>query len=162
MKSRHFEATLKQRKNMLYTYIAFLMLLAFSFIIMPFGNMNPEAVSPVLYISGVAFWIGIAGTIIMAIRITVLRKNSSKFNEKYSDLKKIGLIHFFQNKSAKIIDILMFLFLAGFVVTQFFSSALIASFVCLGLFVFSFGMHCMLNGTNYTYINFKHRGDGKS
>lgn len=150
---------LQQRQRMIYLYAAFLAVLSVSVFLMPFGiKMADDSIIPT-YVSGIMFWIGILGTIVMAVYITISRRRSQGFAKMYPNHKRLGLIHFFQNMPAFICDILMFISLIGFIITRIWVGTTIWPFVFLSILTFSFGMHCMLNGSNYIYINYKIRSN---
>lgn len=147
----------RQRRRMLYLYSLFLAVLSISVFLMPFG-MKKTIISKIpTYISGAMFWIGLLGTIAMALYITYSRRRSRGFAKVYPNHKRLGLIHFFQNRSAFICDILMLISLIGFIITRIWVGATIWLYGFLSVLTFSFGMHCMLNGSNYIYINYKIR-----
>lgn len=147
----------QQRKRMLYLYTAFLVVLSVSVFMMPFGIKMADESMILTYISGILFWIGLIGTIAMAVYITYSRCRSKGFHQVYPNHKRLGLIHFFQNTEAFICDVLMFISLIGFIITRIWVGTTIWPFIFLSILIFSFGMHCMLNGSNYTYINYKIR-----
>lgn len=146
-----------RRRRMLLAYIFFLLLLSVAILLMPFGNNVNEESSVLMYISGFLFWIGMIGTIGMVVYINLSRRRSLVFKELYPELRRFGLIHFFQNRHALIADIVMFATLIVFIITKLLIDSLVLQFVLIACFVFSFGLHCMMNGTNYVYINHKGR-----
>lgn len=143
-------------------YIAFLAALAMGVVLMPIGSTVKERTMTVMYVSGAFFWLGIIGTAYMAVKINICRKNSYRFNEQVGNLKQFGLIHFFQNREALITDVVMFVSIIGFIIAKICTSKLLISFFLLALFVFAFGMHCLLNGINYRYLKYKVRRDKES
>lgn len=152
-------ASLKKRKRQFSFYVIFLFVLAVSIILMPISSSMKETARIWLILNGFLFWTGILGTVFMAFRINHCRKKNDSFKQMYPNLKRLGFIHFFQNKPAIIFDITMFISIIGFILTKIFVEELILPFAFLALFVFSFGMHCMLNGIGYLYINYKVRGE---
>lgn len=146
-----------QKKQMLYLYMAFLAALSISVFLMPIGIEIADRTRILTYLSGVMFWVSLAGTISIALFITYKRKKSKEFANDNSGRKRWGVIHFFQNRPAIISDVLLFVSLIGFIITRVLSETTIFPFVFLSLFIFSFGMHCMLNGSNYNYINYQKR-----
>lgn len=146
-----------QKKQMLCLYMAFLAALSISVFLMPIGIEISDRTRILTYLSGVMFWVSLAGTISIALFITHKRKKSKEFANADSGSKRWGIIHFFQNKPAIICDVLLFVSLIGFIITRVLSETTIFPFVFLSLFIFSFGMHCMLNGSNYNYINYQKR-----
>lgn len=157
MRHRSHYSRRKQRKRMFYLYTMFLAIVSLSVFLMPWGMKMAESTMLVTYISGVMFWIGLIGTIAMAGYITYSRRKSIGFQDRYPQLKQLGIIHFFQNMPALICDILMFLSVIGFAVMRIWFGKTIYPFVFLSLLIFSFGMHCMLNGSNYIYVNYQTR-----
>lgn len=147
-----------QKKKMLYLYMAFLAVLSISVFLMPIGIEIADRTRILTYLSGVMFWVSLFGTISIALFITYKRKKSKEFADDDSGRKRLGVIHFFQNRPAIISDVLLFVSLIGFIITRVLSETTIFPFVFLSLFIFSFGMHCMLNGSNYNYINYQKRG----
>ncbi len=146
-----------RRKRMFNFYTLFLILCSLAIILMPIVSTENEKLKIFIALDGILFWIGTIGTILMALKINKCRKNSSRFNQMYPKLKRVGLIHFFQNTEAFIADIVMFVSVIGFILVKILTDNLIVTFIFLGAFVFAFGMHCMLNGTNYVYINYRVR-----
>lgn len=162
MMSRHSMASIRRRKHMLWLFMGFLAVLSIGIILMPIGSMNKEKTMLLMYLSGAAFWIGIIGTVYMTFKINRSRKGSYRFNEQFGNQKQFGLIHFFQNKEAMLVDVCMFISIIGFIIAKICSSHLVVSFIFLALFVFTFGMHCLLNGINYRYLKYKVRRDEES
>ena len=147
-------APIRRRRQMMYLFSGFLFLCALAIALMPFGNLMKEKTMIVMYCSGVAFWIGLIGTIYMALKINCSRKGSYRFNELFGNRKQLGLIHFFQNTEAMIMDVTMVISLIVLIIARLCSANLQIIYVIIAVFVFSFGMHCMLNGINYKYINY--------
>ncbi len=161
MVSRHFKVAERRRKNMMLLYTVFLGVLSAAFCLMPIGSSMKDETMMYLYIAGVEFWLGLVGTIVMALKINKRRKISYRFNEQYSKHKQFGLVHFFQNTEATIADVIMFISIVGLIIAKIWISEIIVFFVFLAVFIFSFGMHCMLNGINYKYIKYKVRRNGQ-
>jgi len=147
---------------MLWLFIGFLAVLSIGILLMPVGSICKEKTKIVMYLSGLAFWIGIIGTTYMTFKINRSRKVSYRFNEQFGDRKQFGLIHFFQNKEAMIADLILFISIIGFVIAKICTDQLIVLYTFFAIFVFAFGMHCMLNGINYRYLKYKVRRDEES
>lgn len=143
----------RQRKIKLCLYVIFLVVMSVSFVFMPFGVKMADESMTLTYISGTMFWIGFLGTIATAVCITYSRCRSKDFNKEYPNQKQLGLIHFFKNKPASVCDILMLVSLVGFIIACIWVETTILPYIFLSILIFSFGMHCMLNGSNYIYIN---------
>lgn len=139
-------------KLFFYLYIAMLAILSGSTFMMPFGIKTADKSMLLTYMSGALFWIGLIGTIVMAVLVTISKRRCKEFEESYQGSKKLGLICFFKNTEAFVFDIIMFVSFVGFVITAIWVGTTVWPFVFLPVFIFSFGMHCMLNGSNYIYI----------
>ena len=159
---KYAKASQMRRKRMGILYAAFLLVLSISILLMPIGSAQKEQSQIPMFISGACFWIGLIGTVWMAIKINKARKQSYLFKDKQPKVKQFGLICFFKNKEAKVADIAMFASAVGFIITRICTGSFYWLFIFLALFVFSFGMHCMLNGKNYFYLTYKAREEGKA
>lgn len=126
---------------------------------MPIGSIMSETTKMWLYISGTCFWCGLIGTIWLSIRINLYRKKSKYFNENSEIKKQFGLIKFFQNKIATVADIVMFISILALIIEILWINKVMVLYVTIAVLVFSFGMHCMLNGIDYRFINYKDRRD---
>lgn len=155
-------ASQRRKKRQFILYIVFLLIWSIAILLMPFASVYKEVTKILLVVSGGGVWIGLLGTVTMAVKINKARKRSYRFREKYPASKHLGLISFFKNKEAGIADIGMFVSIAGFIVTRICSDNIYWLFIFLALFVFTFGMHCMLNGMNYIYLNQGVRREEKS
>lgn len=144
-----------RRQRMLRNYTVALATLSLSIFLIPIVNGFKDSTKIPMYMVGALFWIALISTVGMAIRINNSRRRSSAFNIKYEGLRKLGLIHFFQNKKALIMDAIMFVSLLAFIIARFLTWNTIIQFLFVSMFAFSFGMHCMLNGINYIYIKHK-------
>lgn len=140
------------KKRLLSVYILFLALLSLSISVMPFAVRLSDKIMLLSYLSGIMFWSGLTGTIVSAAVITRSKRKSRQFSKENPECRKIGIIHFFQNRTAAVYDILMGIVFAGLVITCVLLPTSSVPLVFLSLFIFSFGMHCMLNGSNYIYI----------
>lgn len=138
-------------------FVFFLAMISISVIMMPF-TVDYALIPP--WVSGLLFWVGLAGTAGITIAISRDRRTDRSFRKQNRKLKQSGLIHFFQNKTAIVFDILMFIAIIAFIAISIIGYNYYLRFICLSVFVFSFGMHCMSNGMNFIYINYVIRGGG--
>ena len=138
--------------KLIYGYVVFLAILTAAILLMPMTSTNGIDNMPILYTAGAMFWIGLLGTVIMAICVNSYRKRNIKCKDE-----QVGLVHFFQNPEAKVADIVMIVSVIGFVITMAISANQIVQFILLAVSVLSFGLHCMLNGINYKCL--KRKGD---
>ncbi len=142
-------------------YTAFLFMLSLAIALMPVASANKWKMRWLLTLNGVMLWLGVVGVAVMAIVITVHRRKNSKFKKVHPEKKRIGLINFFENIYAIIADILMGVSAVAFITVTIFAGNVFLMDMLLGIFVFSFGMHCMLNGINFVYINYLLGRNGK-
>lgn len=154
---KYGKASKKRGKIMLLFYGLFLLIWSGSILIMPMASAKKELTMIPMYVSGGCFWFGLLGTITTAVIINMFRKKNCKYKSKHHELNQIGLISFFKNKPAIVADVVMFVSIVCFIVAKIWIDNLYLLFICLAIFVFSFGMHCMLNGKNYFYLNYKVR-----
>ena len=151
MSEANHESSLRGRR-MIYWYIGFLLLLSIGIALMPFSLEIKENTRLLTYCTGSAFWIGILGIVYCALKINKCRKRSLRFREQDTKQKQLGLVHFLQNKPAMVADVAMFVSLIGFFIIKMCWESNTLSFALLAIFIFSFGMHCMLNGISYKFI----------
>lgn len=126
-------------------------MLSMSIAIMPY-NSNKDGVTNMKILTGVMFWLGLIGTVFFASLINYFRSKDKLFNKAAEKYNKLGLTHFFQNLPAKIFDSLLIIAVTGFILSLVFNFALSAKFIFISAIIFSFGMHCMLNGINFVYV----------
>lgn len=103
---------------MMLLFTGFLFLFALAIALMPLGSSMKEKTMLITYCSGAGFWIGLIGTSFMVLIINQSCKASVRFNELYGDKKQFGIIHFFQNMEAKIMDVLMFVSLFTIIIAK--------------------------------------------
>lgn len=159
---KYYRSSASCRRGMMEMYTGALILWMLSVAFMPFAYDKKGEVTVLTYLCGAGFWIGLIATVLMAIKINLSRKKSPVFASISDTQRRFGLVHFFSNKEAVIIDILLFVTVVGCVLARYVISGNTATFIFVGLFIFSFGMHCMLNGINYRYIKYKVRRDTES
>lgn len=122
--------------------------LSISFMLMPVEGLG--------LVPGILFWGGFAIGVALQV-ILEIRRNSlfAKYNVKRETMQKPrnGLLSFGSNRIATVAD--------GFLITGVVATALTfilnkgtgyLCYVCLSVLVFSFCMHCVLNGRIYIYI----------
>lgn len=135
----------------LYVSIICYLLMSLSFLLMPADFFLDEKKADLcVRIAGISFWIflllGIATQVILFVR---LRKNQPQSSRK----QRIGLLSFFQNIGGIIADSVTVLSFVGVVISMLVTDS--RGYICyvfLSLFVFSFCMHCVLNGKTFYHI----------
>lgn len=136
-----------RNKILLYIQIGLFALTAVDVICMPLFENNTSTTNTVIsVILGVVFWVGILGGIVCDLLLSKRRRKA-----QYQS-GKLGVISFFSNRYAKIADIVAVIsFIASLAVLISETTAAVGA-VALGMFIFSFAMHCVFNGKNYHYI----------
>lgn len=154
---KYYRSSASRRRGMMEMYTGALFLWMLSVAFMSLAYDEKGNVTILTYLCGIGFWTGLIGTVVMAIKINISRKKSPVFSSVSDTRRRLGLIHFFSNKEAVIIDTMLFASVVGCVLARYVIPGNTATFIFVGLFIFSFGMHCMLNGINYRYIKYKVR-----
>lgn len=131
--------------------IFFLAMTSLSVVIMPYNSRN-YGVTDMKILTGIMFWSGLTGTLFFAALINYFRRKDKLFNKAAEKYNRLALTHFFQNLPAKIFDSLMIISVAGFIACVAFKASVDVSFVFISAIIFTFGMHCMLNGINFVYV----------
>jgi len=149
---------IRNRKKLLAGYTRFLALWSLSFVPMPLVVKPENTQTALLIFLGACFWIGCIGTVLSAIRII-----KCKEPEETKKRSLPGILRFFQNRPASIADAAMLISLVAFLLVGN-TEALIVPFLTCAVFVFSFGMHCVLNGSFYEALHrdIRHRHDKNS
>ena len=129
-------------------------LLAFSFLCMPISSdlsIKYQTGIP-LIIVGSIFW----GSLILGYSlftyINILR------DKRALEKSPPGIIRFFTNKLATIVDIMMLVFLLTFICGLIWMNGYIL-YVLLSLCVFCIQFHAVLNGKNFEYIQYIQKGE---
>lgn len=150
MKSSRVSRRTKRRWLRLFT--VFLMILAVSFALMAFADTGRKNSGAMLYIAGGLFWAGLIGTVVMILVINIARIRDRSFKKKY-DLTM--LIRWFSNKWAVWNDLALIASVIMMIIARILIDKTEVFLIIFAVFIFSFGMHFMLNGINYKYINYK-------
>ncbi len=152
---------MNSRKDYIILWISIIsfLLMAMSFILMPF-EFTSEKLKLLNLISGIMFWLFLVVGIITQIMLTQQRKRwlIRHHLKRHRIKKRMGLVSFFQNMPGCIADIVSVVSLIALIVTAILTD--VSGFMCyifLALFVFSFSMHCILNGKNYYFITNKQK-----
>lgn len=105
-----------------------------------------------IIIAGIAFWgmliIAVAAQLMLCVSMRELIK--SDFSTKK---RKIGLICCFSNRYAAVADLFMIVSMIILIISFIFTDASnYFNYIILSVFVFSFSMHCILNGRKFYYM----------
>ena len=134
-------------------YLAFLVVLSLSFVLMPVAVAREQSSRVFVVMVGATCWIGLIGTVCTAIRLNIYKRKNLKIERS----KFPGIINFFSNKYAIVIDMLMIISILVFLLSFIIDLSWI-SFISFAFLVFSFGSHCVFNGGIGRYLVNK---DGK-
>lgn len=135
--------------------LSFLML-AVSFLLMPIESENTQdKISATALVAGVMFWVSIVIGVATQVVLSARRKKWYSENRIKTDKKeqKIGLISFFKNIYSIIADIASAISLIGLVVAMIVTHS--TGYICyvfVSAFIFSFSMHCILNGKVFYFV----------
>lgn len=136
--------------------IFFFLMFAVSFLLMPLGSETPtENISAYTMVAGLMFWISIIMGIVTQCVLAHRRRSWYVIHRirKVRTTQKVGLISFFKNSYAIVADVVTILSLIGLVIAMIATQG--TGYVCyvlVSLFVFSFSMHCILNGKVFYHI----------
>lgn len=134
-------------KVFLFLSIISFFIMSATFLVMPLIKIDIDSSENIYNILiGIVFWI----TLILGIINLFL----SRKNIQIKDMKKgIGLIRFFQNKIAVIFDVLLIISIIGLIIlTLATDGTLYICYIFFSLVIFSFIMHCILNGKIFNYL----------
>lgn len=139
---------------LLYTSIGSYFLMSVSFLLMPI-DFAAKGLQIINLLIGIIFWVFLALGIITQCVLGHLRKKWFLKNRirRFKFSNKIGLISFAKNMQACIADGIFVISLIGLVISVVATSGIgYACYIFMALLVFSFCMHCILNGKIYYYI----------
>lgn len=144
----------KKEIILLYVSIGCFFLMSVSFLLMPidFATRGSQIFNLLI---GIMFWTFLVAGLVIQFILNKIRKNwfirnrirSSQFRSK------VGLISFVRNLPACIADGILAVSLIGLIISVIATNGI--GYVCyifMALLVFSFCMHCILNGKIYYFI----------
>ncbi len=138
----------------LYVSIGSFFLMSVSFLLMPI-DFAIKGLQIINSLVGIMFWVFLALGIITQYILGHSRKKWFLKNRirRFQFENKIGLISFFQNPFAIAADIVMLSSLIGLVISVIATNGIgYACYIFMSLLVFSFCMHCILNGKIYFFL----------
>ena len=109
------------------------------------------------YIIGAVFWLFEIIGWLAFFKLSKRRKEYEKDNPDASYLKRRrrpGILTFFANKRAAIVDLVLPISLIMMVLVLFIPLGQTVTFIVAAVFSFASQMHCILNGINFKYIQF--------
>lgn len=142
---------MKKKKQILYIWILLMFLTALSILGIYFTDAlyGVSGYRLALTVNALIFYGLLAAVLGLTIKISRYRKKE----EAYGNQRRFGLVHFGSNRIALAMDTLMIFSFFVLGVCELGSPMdKFPSFCALALCVFSFGMHCILNGINYRYL----------
>lgn len=147
-----------KKKKLFVVQVVLLAIFAGSVLAMYFTDkLNGENIyNMVLYINAAVFWLSLILFIMISCMINRNRKKDNKRGKHRRKSHRVGLVNFFQNKPAIIMDCIMILSIVLLIIlTKINIQEIFWAFCNISILIFSFGMHCILNGINYSYIKDK-------
>ena len=136
--------------------IFFFFMLAVSFLLMPLESETPtESLSIYTLVAGLMFWISIMMGIVTQCVLAHRRKSWHTIHriKKARLSQRVGIISFFQNTYAAVADVFTILSILGLIIAMIVTQGMgYVCYILVCLFVFSFSMHCILNGKIFYYI----------
>ncbi len=144
----------KQDVVLLLISIGSFFLMSCSFLLMPIDLATKELQEFNLLI-GIMFWVFLLLGIITQIMLGHIRKKWFIRNHirRLQFRKKVGIISFVQNLPACIADGFFLISLIGLVISVIITNGTgYACYIFMALLVFSFCMHCILNGNIYYFL----------
>lgn len=139
-------------KILFFVLIVFMFLFAASFLVMPVASQSSFEGTPALLLwNGIWFWTTGLGSLTLFGIVNQGRKKQLK-GRMDSKNRKMGIICFFSNVWAKAADGAFVASFIGLVVFAVFFPQSYMVFIFAFISVFTFLMHCMLNGENFKYI----------
>ena len=103
-------------------------------------------------IASIVFWVMLIIGIAAQIMLYIIMRESIK-SDFTTKKRKIGLICCFSNRYAAVADLLMIVSAVILTVSFIFTDASnYFNYIILSVFVFSFSMHCILNGRKFYYM----------
>lgn len=134
--------------------IASFLLMSITFMFMPLDSSGVYQADWYSIAVGACFWIFLILGIVTQFILSKRRRDWYRIQRvKSRNYKRIGLFAFFQNKFAIVADVAVVISLVGFTATMFITNSVgYTCYVFLSLLVFTFCMHCILNGKIYYHI----------
>ena len=103
-------------------------------------------------IASIVFWVMLLIGILVQIMLYISMRESIK-SDFATKKRKIGLICLFSNRYADVADLLMIVSMIILIISFILTDASnYFNYIILSVFVFSFSMHCVLNGRKFYYM----------
>lgn len=137
-------------------YMFWISTLGFFVMSLSFLFMNQDilyiGMLPRIIIAGIAFWVMLIIAVAAQLMLCVSMRESIK-SDFSTKKRKIGLICFFGNRYAAVADLLMIVSMIILIISFILTDASnYFNYIILSVFVFSFSMHCVLNGRKFYYM----------
>ena len=122
--------------------------LAISFVLMPVEGLG--------FVPGMLFWGGLLIGVVLQVILEARRRSLfAMFNVKRETMQKVrnGLLSFRSNSLASVADVFLIISAVATILAFILTKGIgYVCYVCLSLLVFSFCMHCILNGRIYIFV----------
>lgn len=139
---------------MLYISIGSFFLMSVSFLLMPI-DFAAKGLQFFNLLIGIMFWAFLILGIVTQVILGQIRKNWFIRNRirRFQFRSKVGLVSFAQNLPACIADGIFLVSLIGLIISVIVTNGIgYACYIFMALLVFSFCMHCILNGKIYYFL----------
>lgn len=136
--------------------ITFIAIGSLMIMLIPFADFNENALKKILaYFIGIGFWGFTIYGYYLLLNAYKQKKKIEKDFPKRVKKQRLGIFNFFATKEGMLADIMCVISIVAFgIVTLFKIKIDLFTMVVISLLIFSFQMHCILNGENFLYMKF--------
>ena len=145
----------KKEFIVLYISIACFFLMSLSFLFMPIDT-STQNYKLVNALTGIFYWVFLILGCVTQVILSKMRKKwliENRIKKYELRRQKIGMLSFMKNKYGLVADILLLVSIIGLIVASIVTEGI--GYICyifMATLVFSFCMHCILNGKIYYYL----------
>lgn len=139
----------KKKRYIFLVQVIALGMVSLSILCMPFQNILSNSSRDIIvsYLIATVFWMGIALFLACSIWEAGKNRKGAKGRRKR---QMPGILRFCSTRAAAWADVIMTASLLGFIAVCIWAKEQqITAFVLLAIFVFAFGMHCILNSVSF-------------
>lgn len=145
----------QQDRLWLCLWICCYLLLSVSILLMAADATSARPDTALIWLPGILFWLSLLGSIAIYVVLACRRRrwyqNSQARRGRF--MRGIGIISFFKNRYAMVADVSMMASLCALVVSFWLTNGHgWVAYLCTAWFLFSFSMHCVLNGKIFYYV----------
>lgn len=144
----------KREIILLYISIGCFFLMSVTFLLMPI-DFTAKGMQIINLMIGIMFWVFLIAGVTTQILLGQIRKKWFIRNHirRFQFRSKVGLISFVQNLPACVADGIFVISLIGLIISVIATNGIgYACYIFMALLIFSFCMHCILNGKIYYFL----------